>query len=227
MQELIKSFNEISEKYDSQRRKLIPCFDDFYGTAVQFADVNTSSPKILDIGAGTGLFSNFLAAKYPDSEITLIDISEDMLQVAMQRFNGKDNFKYICSDYSEYDFSEKFDIVASSLSIHHLEDVEKKKLFRTIHGILNRGGVFINADQHIAENVEIEKKSREVWYEFIGQSGLTEAEIEAAHKRMLLDKLSTTDSYLKWMKEAGFTTAELVYKYLVFGVIFSRKENKE
>jgi len=34
-----RKFDEISTKYDSQRKKLIPCFDEFYGVAVSIAEV--------------------------------------------------------------------------------------------------------------------------------------------------------------------------------------------
>lgn len=50
-------FNENARQYDGQRKKLIPCFDDFYSIAVSMAETNTNNPDILDIGAGTGLLS--------------------------------------------------------------------------------------------------------------------------------------------------------------------------
>jgi tRNA (cmo5U34)-methyltransferase len=33
-------------------------------------------PTVLDVGSGTGLFSSFILEKYPEANITLIDISE-------------------------------------------------------------------------------------------------------------------------------------------------------
>lgn len=94
------------------------------------ASVNMENPKILDIGAGTGLLSAFLMERYPDASFTLIDISEKMLDVAKDRFKGNSNVKYIVADYSKYSFVEKYDMVVSALSIHHLEDEEKQKLYK-------------------------------------------------------------------------------------------------
>ena len=62
---LKKQFDEASRQYDSQRRKVIPCFDDYYGIATFFATTKMENPKILDLGAGTGLFSSFILKKYP------------------------------------------------------------------------------------------------------------------------------------------------------------------
>lgn len=51
-------FNSIAQLYDKQRPSLIPCFSDFYGVAIDNLNLSTTSPEILDLGAGTGLFSD-------------------------------------------------------------------------------------------------------------------------------------------------------------------------
>ncbi len=223
MNELKKSFNDISKKYDSQRRKLIPCFDDFYGTVVNFAEITEEHPKILDIGAGTGLLTEFLLPKFPEAEYELMDISEEMLEVAKKRFAGNGNVKVTLADYSKKKFSLNYDLIVSSLSIHHLEDEEKRKLMRKIYDSLNPGGIFINADQFVAESVTIEKKYRAIWYQKIEETDLKKTEKDAAYERMKLDRLANLSSYLKWLKETGFSDIEVLYKYLIFAVIYCKK----
>lgn len=61
---------------------LIPCFDDFYGVAIDCIDFEKDNPKVLDLGAGTGILSQFLLEKYPNAEIVLIDLAEEMLKEA-------------------------------------------------------------------------------------------------------------------------------------------------
>lgn len=41
-----------------------------------------NAPTILDLGAGTGLYSSLILAKYSKAHITLIDLSEGMLEIA-------------------------------------------------------------------------------------------------------------------------------------------------
>ena len=55
-----QQFNQIAKEYDANRKKFIPCFDDFYGRTTEFIAANICTPKrILDLGAGTGLLSAF------------------------------------------------------------------------------------------------------------------------------------------------------------------------
>ena len=88
LEEIQNQFNAVSEKYDRQRRFLIPCFDDFYGTALALSENVPAVKSILDVGAGTGLMSAFFHEKYPEAKITLVDISKEMLKKAEERFSG-------------------------------------------------------------------------------------------------------------------------------------------
>ncbi|MFB5285396.1 hypothetical protein [Peribacillus sp. Hz7] len=69
-----EKFNQNALQYDNQRRKLIPCFDDFYSIPISIIETSKETPRVLDIGAGTGLFSSFIKEKFPKAKITLIDI---------------------------------------------------------------------------------------------------------------------------------------------------------
>ena len=89
-------FNLIAEEYDMNRRKFIPCFEDYYKNTTKFIVSNIHKPKrILDLGAGTGLLSYFWYLYFPASEYVLVDIADDMLQVARKRFAGIDTVLYL------------------------------------------------------------------------------------------------------------------------------------
>ncbi len=216
-------FDQIARNYDDQRRKLIPCFDDFYQIPVSIADMTTNSPNILDIGAGTGLFSACMLAKYPKAKVTLIDISEKMLEVAKLRFKNQSNVKYVVGDYTKHVFNEEFDIVISSLSIHHLTDTEKKNLYAKIFTIMKNNSILINADQVLGTSPYVESLYKEDWKKKVEGSGLSNDEICSAYERTKLDKMSTLDDQMNWLKEIGFSDVDCIYKYFNFVVLFGRK----
>ena len=220
---LKKSFDAAASEYDKQRKRIIPCFDDFYNLPLKVMNFKGAAPKILDLGAGTGLFSSFLLSKYKDAKITLIDISGKMLEVAGKRFKNNKNVKIINEDYTKYRFNEKYDFIVSALSIHHLTAPEKKKLFKTCFGLLKKGGVFINADQALSPYAETEKMFSNLWKDSIVKNGISKKELAKAFKRTYLDKPSTAQDQLDWLKEAGFKTSDIIYKYCHFCVFYAKK----
>ena len=96
MMEIEKQFNRIAEEYDSNRRSFIPCFDAYYAGATDFIAANIRKPsRILDLGAGTGLLTSFWYKKFPDAEFVLVDVADEMLNVARRRFAGLRNVTYM------------------------------------------------------------------------------------------------------------------------------------
>ncbi|WP_041444775.1 class I SAM-dependent methyltransferase [Syntrophobotulus glycolicus] len=216
-------FNDVSQVYDGQRRQLIPCFDDFYHIPVSLIEPVTERPKILDIGAGTGLLTSFFIEKIPTAQITLIDLSDQMLEMAKRRFSDIPGVEYIVDDYAQYDFQQKYDMIISAFSIHHLSDEEKIKLYHKCYSILNPKGIFINCDQVLGETPYLDSLNKTHWRESIEKSGLSQADISAAYDRTKLDREAPLSQQLIWLKEAGFTDVDCVYKWYFFAVMMGRK----
>ncbi|MDR3364156.1 MAG: class I SAM-dependent methyltransferase [Clostridiales Family XIII bacterium] len=221
-----KHFDEHAEKYDRYRRMMIPRFDDFYETGIRMLRTEARAPRVLDLGAGTGLYSSFLLKRYPAASITLLDFSEDMLAQARKRFDGNPNITCTVGEYSASPLEENYDIVLSALSIHHLGGAEKAALCQKIYAALNDGGEFVNADQIISPDPGVETWHKEQWVAFIRESGMAEEELEKAAARMRLDTPSTVGDQLKWLADAGFAAVDCPYKYLNFAVFYARKAGK-
>lgn len=213
-------FNAAAQNYDALRRKLIPCYNDFYSAAVSAVDSVGPHPKILDLGAGTGLLSSFMLRKFPDCSLTLIDISSQMLQIAKERFKHNPSVRYINDDFLLHNFTENYDIIISALAIHHLTGEEKQLIYNKCFKQLNSGGCFVNADQVSGETDFIENRNKENWRNAVENSGLTRDEIMAAYERVKLDKMSILSDQLTWLKQAGFNNVDCLYKNYSF-VVFS------
>lgn len=218
-----KQFDAVARNYDRQRRQLIPCFDDFYGLAADWVNCANDTPRILDLGAGTGLFSSFIRSKYPKASLTLIDLSEEMLKEARSRFAGDSAVSYIEADYTSYPYTEKYDAIISSLSIHHLTHPAKKALFRLIHEHLIDGGIFVNADQAAGSTAFLDSYYMQQWEDAIRKTSLSPEAIEASIERRKFDINATVQEQLDWLQEAGFAHTDCVYKHYSFAVFASIK----
>ncbi|MCU0632635.1 MAG: class I SAM-dependent methyltransferase [Methanolinea sp.] len=225
MKDVKEAFDAIASEYDSQRRFVIPQMEEFYGAAVWAAAWPAESPAILDIGAGTGLFSALLLQRYPLAALTLLDISGNMLEVARGRFAGNPRVRFLVADYSRDEIPGRYDLVCSALSIHHLEDDDKRRLFGRIYHSLNPGGIFVNADQAEAHSEWLARMNREYWDAFVAGSPKFQEELETAMvRRDTLDKNATLLDQVSWLSEAGFSGVDIVYKNRVFCVFVGKKE---
>ncbi len=217
-------FNLVAQKYDNQRRFFIPCFDDYYQTSISFlSSIKSDFNSILDLGAGTGLLTKFLYEKFPNAKYTLVDISDQMMDIAKQRFANMDNFSFLITDYSKELPINQFDLITSALSIHHLDNDSKSFLYSNIYKNLPENGYFINHDQFNASTTFINEKYNKYWYDFIEQSSILQLERDSWLKRRELDKENTISETINLLEQIGFRHVECIYSYMKFGVILAIK----
>lgn len=219
-----EQFNLIAKEYDVNRRKFIPCFDDFYETSTSLILSGGDKPKrILNLGAGTGLLSYFWYKHCGSAEYVLTDIADEMLEISRKRFHGADNVHHQIMDYTKQLPDGKFDAIISALSIHHLDDVQKSELFKKIFEKLTDGGVFVNYDQFCAGTDKMNKLFDSYWEKQLSDSGLTDRDIELWKERRRLDKECSVEEEMEMLRQASFSQVKCVYSYHKFSVIISNK----
>jgi tRNA (cmo5U34)-methyltransferase len=224
MEHIRQAFNKFAQDYDAQREYIIPEMRQYYGAAVWAMETAAPKPAILDVGAGTGLLSSFLLEKFPEARLTLMDISENMLDMARMRFATRPGTEYIICDYSRSELGGPYDIVCSALSIHHLSPEDKRLLFKRIFTALKPGGMFVNADQADGETPYFRQRYLDYWNGFLKNGPMTkEQHAEILKRRDTLDRNDTLSDQLSWLAEAGFMDVDIVYKNRTFIVTVARK----
>ena len=106
-------FDATAGTYDRARRQLVPCFDDFYRTVLELVPFAADAPiVVLDLGAGTGLLSAFVSAAFRNAQLTLVDVSEEMLARAHERFADRlSNVHFQAMDLASAPLPGQFDLV--------------------------------------------------------------------------------------------------------------------
>jgi ubiquinone/menaquinone biosynthesis C-methylase UbiE len=109
----------------------------------------TRGHSVLDVGCGTGNLT--MAAKVRagnDSEVYGIDAAPEMIQKAEQKAAEKQlHIHYQVGLIEDIPFPDsKFDIVVSSLMLHHLPTDLKLQGIVEISRVLKRGGRFVAVD---------------------------------------------------------------------------------
>lgn len=105
------------------------------GEVVLLETVPTQVHRILDVGAGDGRLLSLLRLERPHARGVVLDFSPDMLAAAGERFVGDSLIQLVDHDL-ELPLPDlgNFDVVISSLAIHHLHDERKLSLYLVIYG---------------------------------------------------------------------------------------------
>ncbi|HXP94438.1 MAG TPA: methyltransferase domain-containing protein [Candidatus Binatia bacterium] len=111
--------------------------------------------KVLDVGGGNGLVTEFVLKFFPKSRVTVQDYSQPMLDKARERFAMfGDQVSYSRSDLLipgwEKTAGGPFDLVVSSIAIHNLGNMDAiGATYKAIYSVLKSGGQFLDND-HLA-----------------------------------------------------------------------------
>ncbi len=185
------------------------------GYALMADFVPEKTERLLDLGCGTGLELESVFVKFPDLQVTGIDLCEDMLSRLSEKYIGK-NLTLICGDYFTESFGQDFDCAVSFQSMHHFSKEKKQKLYSKIYDALSCGGVYIECDYMVETQAEEDKwfsENRRIRREL----GITEDEFYH------YDTPCSVENQLKLLKNAGFVSAETVMRIENTTMIIARK----
>ena len=78
--------------------------------------------NILEIGCGTGFFTEILAKSFPQAKIRSTDISQEMLNFTQAKLSHYKNITYEQADGENYSSGEKFDLIISNAVFQWFND---------------------------------------------------------------------------------------------------------
>ena len=137
---MIERFNKEAKEWDKLKRRRLNAQNIANTIKSSIALNNTMS--IADFGAGTGLLSQFLEQDV--AKITAIDNSKNMLnEFKNKNFRCQIDTLYI-DILKENSFNIEFDGIVSSMTMHHIDNIEK--LFQKFYSILKQNGFIALAD---------------------------------------------------------------------------------
>lgn len=119
---------------------------------------SVGTPRILEIGSGTGVTTLHLLHARPDAQITGIDNGPAMLAQArrnLAEFLDGSRLSLAESDALGYlrglpDAS--LDLVASAYTLHNFLDGYRGAVLEEIHRVLKPGGAFVNGDRYALDD---------------------------------------------------------------------------
>lgn len=185
-----------------------------------------SALRALDLGIGTGYFTEQFLHHYPNSHVVAVDGARTMVDLAKARLGALANKV----DFRIGDFrhlkqlvvkAKAFDVVYSSYALHHLNRNDKQAVVDQSLEILRPGGWFLNADLIVAESPQIERRLQELRVKgIVERAGGRDVRFQdALSTRRFLDELEERDGDqpqtlledLQILKRAGMRGASVFW----------------
>jgi tRNA (cmo5U34)-methyltransferase len=204
LQRVKDHFDEDASDYDNHIVKFVPYYREQNEIMMELLPFEGSARVCgLDLGTGTGVLAEGILHRYPLAEVSVFDLSENMLAAARERLKKYENrITYLKGDFAKDDFGTGYDLVLSGLSIHHLSNPHKQALFRRIYLALNPGGVFLNRDVIKGATDRLDEIYIRLWRQYIRSMG--EDDAACMERYQAEDIPACVEDQLEWLRRAGF-----------------------
>ena len=218
-------YNDINDKYTDYILRCVPRYAEMQWAIMHYISNNLKPKNILEIGCGTGNLTKLILKNFPDANIHIVDISKKMIDNCKNQFQNYNNIKYHCNDFRDLDDSiQNCDLVLSSISIHHINDKDKKSLFNDIFMRTTNDAILCYSDQFSSYDNEIYNKNISLWENESKLKGASENEWKMWMQHQEdHDYHATLENQIKWLKTSGFTNVECVWRHLLWSVIIAAK----
>jgi tRNA (cmo5U34)-methyltransferase len=123
--------------------------------------------RAIDLGIGTGYFTECFLNRFPDSRVLGVDGAQAMIELAKARLTSlAARVEFIVGDFRKLQqlvpAAGAFDVVFSACALHHLSRLDKERVLQQVVGLLVPGGWFVNADLIVADSPELENRLQQI-----------------------------------------------------------------
>lgn len=127
----------------------------------------TAPLRAIDLGIGTGYFTERFLNQFPNGRVLGIDGAPAMIELAKARLTSlASRVQFIIGDFRKVQElapeAGTIDIVFSAYALHHLSGADKEMVLRRVAELLVPGGWFVNADLIVADSPELESRLQQI-----------------------------------------------------------------
>jgi len=195
-------FKEMVSVYDDLIQRHVPCYGDLFWALFHYLPQDFQPQEVLELGCGTGNLTLAISKCWPQAHITAVDMVPEMLAETRPKVPGA---TLVESSFQALDLPEgKFDVILSSLALHHLLDHEKGPFFKKCRDWLKPGGFMVFADCTLSNTDRLSQINVDLLIELNKQQGLTPEELEQTWvHRNTHDHYASLDDLTRWLRDAG------------------------
>ena len=127
----------------------------------------TAALRAIDLGIGTGYFTERFLNNFPNSRVLGIDGAQAMIELAKARLTSlASRVEFVIGDFRQLQElapdAGTVDVVFSAYALHHLSHPNKETVLGQVVKLLAPGGWFVNADLIVADSPELESRLQQI-----------------------------------------------------------------
>jgi tRNA (cmo5U34)-methyltransferase len=161
---------------------------------------NTAALRAIDLGIGTGYFSEQFLNHFANSRVLGVDGAQAMVELSKERLRSlTSRVDFAIGDFRQLQQlvpgAATVDVVFSAYALHHLSRPDKETVLKHVVELLVPGGWFVNADLIVANSPELESRLQELRVAGIVKraSGSDNRFADSASTRRFLDDLEKNE----------------------------------
>lgn len=209
-----------SNIYDGHIGAVLPYYREYHSQVIDLVRMmGLQNPDWLDTGCGTGTLAAKALETIPGVRFTLCDPSEQMLEEAKRKLNGKEKIRFIQMASQDLTFQNEFDVVTAIQSHHYFKPAERAGAVRNCYRALRKSGVFITFENIRMSTDESDAIALKRWAGFLAEHGNSPEDVEMHIKRRGVEVFPiTVEEHIRLLKDCGFTSVNLLWaSYLQAG----------
>jgi len=182
--------------------------------------------RLLDVGCGAGNYTLKLLAAIPGLDVTLVDLSQPMLDRAQERVSaaGANAIRTLQQDVRDAELGrDTFDVIVAAAVLHHLRtDEEWEAVFAKLFDALSPGGSLWIFD---LVDVELAPLRDGTWKRYGAYLEALKGADYRDHVLAYVEREDTPRSLvyqLELLRRTGFANVEVLHKhacYAAFGAV--------
>ena len=218
-------FDSLTDDYTKTIERCFPRYREMLWALLDYLPHGRQFDSILELGCGTGNVSVLLHKAFPQAKLHLVDVSSESLEVCRRRLGADKQNVFNEQNFAEMSYeNDSFDLVVSSIAIHHLDSSGKRSLFDRTHSWLTDDGVVCIADQCAGATNDLYQQHIANWRSLSKEAGSSDEEWEMwMQHQEEHDHHDTLMDQMEWLRNSGFSIVDCPWRYLLWSVIQARK----
>ena len=213
-EQVAEFFGERAESYDEFIPRVVPSYHECNELMLDLIPHAPATPlRILDVGAGTGVLSALVLERFSNASLVAVDLSDQMLATCAEKlapWKGRLELRH--GAFPETDIGDGYDLVVSSLTLHHLSHADKRAGFAKLFDAMNPGGALLVRDVVAAATPALDRRYAALWRDTVQAYGYDDMSWFDEH--LETDNPARVEDQIAWLDEIGFVETACHWRHL-------------